>query len=1175
MAGVVMLAVMLAVGNLHALIAQRGAATTATGTTSLTIGKPAGVVAGDVMVVVITKLGTTNALTPPANWTSISQATLRSSTTLTYGAVMYRVADASDGAVANYVFSMNASTTSAVGDIVAFSGVDTAGGLLVGGGAGGPFDVAPGSILANTGGATSVGASAITNNIANSAILMLGMAGGTATWSGWTNASLGALTEIADHQNPSGGSVGVAWATKVVAGATGAGAATLSTSQRNGGIFLALRAFTSPANAANSTVSAVPGSVAADGINTATITVTLKDGTNGAVWGKTVTLVSDRGATDTISAASGLSAASGVVTFTVKSTTPGSPVFTATDTNDSVTVTQTATVTFNPAASVDAGTSTVSASPGSLAADNIATTIVTVTLKDAGGSPVAGKTVTLASNRGAADTISAASGNSDVSGVVTFTVKSATAGSPVFTATDTSDSVIITQTATVNFTAIPIALRSAATAGSTTGTTLTLNVPAGVVAGDVMIMNMAQYGTGSGNPTCVGWTLIGGSTNGLGASTSRYGALMYRIAGASELASYTFTLAGTVTGAAGAIVAFSGADPGTPFDAAPVPILSASSTAVGATAVTSISTNAPAIMFGMAATATAGPGTWTNWSSTTPAATLTEIYEYQNSGTVNTAITVGAAIKTMTTPGTTGTGAATLSTSMRSGGIWIVLKPLTAPANAANSTVLASPASLAADGITTATVTVTLLNGAGNPVAGKTVTLASSRGAADTISAASGLSSASGVVTFTVKSATAGSSIFTATNVSDGFAVPQTASVTFIVVPAASATLSTVSGSPASISADGATTSTITVTLLDAGGNPTPAKTVTLASSRGATDTISAASGPSSASGVVTFTVRSTTAGSPIFTATDTTDSVVVGQTASVTFVASSAKDILTFGPGATISGTNVLWAVASGTSVTSLAPTYTVSPFANGSPASGAVRNFTTPQNYTVTAQDGSTITYLATVAVSLPPQNYGISGDTDLAQEFSPMNRSGHPVVTGLNSYSNSPAPRALASGQLKAPWNGSLGSQTMLCSDCHDTTTTNYNPAVAQGPHGSAYQFMLRGPNGNNWPNTTSFASSWCANCHIDNVSFNGSHGTHYSNPGCYACHIVIPHGGKMSRLIGDKDGAMPARYAFNNDFTNIYVYSFTKASSATSYGKGNCRNTCTGGHTASSTNSMENW
>ena len=88
----------------------------------------------------------------------------------------------------------------------------------------------------------------------------------------------------------------------------------------------------------------------------------------------------------------------------------------------------------------DAGTSTVTASPTTVASDGVTTSTITVTLKDASSAPVSGKTVTLASDRGTADTISAASGSSNGSGVVTFSVTSTTTGSPVFTATDTSDS---------------------------------------------------------------------------------------------------------------------------------------------------------------------------------------------------------------------------------------------------------------------------------------------------------------------------------------------------------------------------------------------------------------------------------------------------------------------------------------------------------------------------------------------------------------------------------------------------------------------------------------------------------------------------------------------------------------------------------------------------------------
>jgi len=101
-------------------------------------------------------------------------------------------------------------------------------------------------------------------------------------------------------------------------------------------------------SAASSTVVASPSAVVANGTSTSTITVTLKDAYNNGISGKTVTLASDRGSNDTISAASGTSSAAGVVTFTVKSTTLGSSVFSATDVTDSnLAITQTATVDWS------------------------------------------------------------------------------------------------------------------------------------------------------------------------------------------------------------------------------------------------------------------------------------------------------------------------------------------------------------------------------------------------------------------------------------------------------------------------------------------------------------------------------------------------------------------------------------------------------------------------------------------------------------------------------------------------------------------------------------------------------------------------------------------------------------------------------------------------------------
>ena len=175
--------------------------------------------------------------------------------------------------------------------------------------------------------------------------------------------------------------------------------------------------------------------------------------------------------------------------------------------------------------------------------------------------------------------------------------------------------------------------------------------------------------------------------------------------------------------------------------------------------------------------------------------------------------------------------------------------------------------------------------------------------------------------------------------------------------------------------------------------------------------------------------------------------------------------------------------------------------------------------------------------------------------------MNKSGHPIVTGLDNYTNSTiisGRRGLLAGALKAPWNTNIGQQTMMCSDCHNTDASL--PA-AQGPHGSAMPYMLRGPNSTNWPDMVVGSSgipstTWCLNCH--NITSLTPHSDHHSGRRCYECHIIIPHGGKMSRLIGDRD-TMPARYAFNNTLTTMQMQSFTKKA-AGSYTESDCRAAC---------------
>nr|WP_279342883.1 cytochrome c3 family protein [Geothrix paludis] len=186
----------------------------------------------------------------------------------------------------------------------------------------------------------------------------------------------------------------------------------------------------------------------------------------------------------------------------------------------------------------------------------------------------------------------------------------------------------------------------------------------------------------------------------------------------------------------------------------------------------------------------------------------------------------------------------------------------------------------------------------------------------------------------------------------------------------------------------------------------------------------------------------------------------------------------------------------------------------------------------------------------------------ETDVAREFNPNNRSGHPVVASLNNYTGSYAPKALVQAQMLSgsPWVTNVGNQTMMCSDCHNT-----DGAAAQGPHGSANQFMLKGANSANWPNVTlqNFSTSWCANCHT--TFSNDPHGGHHLSYPCYDCHVVIPHGSLRSRLIGDRTN-MPTRYAYQNNLNNMQIQGFQKASSMSSYTDKYCQAACDSQHSA---------
>lgn len=197
-----------------------------------------------------------------------------------------------------------------------------------------------------------------------------------------------------------------------------------------------------------------------------------------------------------------------------------------------------------------------------------------------------------------------------------------------------------------------------------------------------------------------------------------------------------------------------------------------------------------------------------------------------------------------------------------------------------------------------------------------------------------------------------------------------------------------------------------------------------------------------------------------------------------------------------------------------------------------------------------------------------------TDVGLEFSPYNRSGHPIITGLESYPNSIGVAIKGPGTHKGLDNLADGTaldqlldtwtinHTMYCTDCHNGDT-------ATGPHGSSSKWVLAGPN-KAWPyllasyngsNQIETSSDnlffrrlttigdgintenglFCANCHpISSYDYNSALKTNvvhvqsnHLNARCIDCHIRVPHGGKVSRLIAavndtTYDGHIPARY-----------------------------------------------
>lgn len=166
-----------------------------------------------------------------------------------------------------------------------------------------------------------------------------------------------------------------------------------------------------------------------------------------------------------------------------------------------------------------------------------------------------------------------------------------------------------------------------------------------------------------------------------------------------------------------------------------------------------------------------------------------------------------------------------------------------------------------------------------------------------------------------------------------------------------------------------------------------------------------------------------------------------------------------------------------------------------------------------------------------------------TDLALEFNPNNLSRHPVISPLPTGGTG-VPRGLAAGALTGGWTP---GQVMTCSDCHSTDS-----AASKGPHGSSVKWMLN-PNTTvtkyyNWPYTSAAmngsnsavaadfvrgtgtatvpTNNFCFSCHTWSGGGGAHTGCNSHTMACVGCHIRVPHGGKVPRLLTTTN--VPDRY-----------------------------------------------
>ncbi|HEY4411349.1 MAG TPA: Ig-like domain-containing protein, partial [Acidimicrobiia bacterium] len=483
--------VTVAVGTPPGISFRAGSSAQNPTSTSLTIGRPAGVVPGDVMVAGVGIRGTP-AVTPPPGWTFIRTD---AAGTYTTQVLYYRVVTASEPASYTWTFS---ASVPAAGGIEDYQGVNTAV----------PINVSGATAQINN--TTSIAAPSVTTTVPAARVVGFFSIGG-----GNSITPPAGMTERSEASSTAGSSH-VTWEgsdfTQTAAGATGPRTATAASPHPNVGALVALTPGAPPANQAPTATGA---SVSTARDTALPVTLQASDPDNCELSFPVVS----QPAHGTVSVPSPQPCAAGtpnqdsatvMYTPTAGYTGPDSFSFKANDgTVDSNTATVAITVT-PPPPPVNVAPTALGATPTTPAGTALP---VTLQATDPDNCPLIFSVVTPPAH-GTLDPSSdpdcvPGSPNSD-SVVMTYTPAPDFNGTDSFTfkANDgTSDSNTATVSVTVGTPPAAITFRSASSAQNPTGATLSISQPAGVVPGDVLVAGIGIRGAPTVTPPA-GWTLI-------------------------------------------------------------------------------------------------------------------------------------------------------------------------------------------------------------------------------------------------------------------------------------------------------------------------------------------------------------------------------------------------------------------------------------------------------------------------------------------------------------------------------------------------------------------------------------------------------------------------------------------------------------------------------------------